>query len=150
MKTKNNVLLAATMSILFLNLPGCGGTSDQPELGLVSGAVTMDGKPLSGILVSFLPDNGRPAMGTTNAEGQYKLTYIRDLPGCKLGHNKVEIGVAEGADEEGPEAEADTAAPREPVKAGKPLIPARYNTKTELEADVKPGENTFDFHLESK
>lgn len=142
----NHSVLTVAMSVLFLNLPGCGGVSDQPDLGLVTGTVTMDGAPLTGVQVTFQPDDGRPAIGTTNADGKYKLTYIRNTPGCKVGHNKVEIGVAEGEDENVAQSEGETTAPKM-TKSGKPPIPARYNSKTELEADVKPGENTFDFDL---
>lgn len=35
-------------------------------------------------------------------------------------------------------------------EAKQPPIPAKYNSKTELTADVKSGKNTFDFPLESK
>ncbi len=35
-------------------------------------------------------------------------------------------------------------------KRSKPKIPARYNTKSELEANVKAGENVFDFTLASQ
>jgi hypothetical protein len=64
----------------------------------------------------------------------------------------VEIGENEEADEVEPadqeaDADADSAAPK-PARASKPRIPTRYNSKSELVADVKPGENTFDFALE--
>lgn len=42
---------------------GCSGGTDQPELGLVSNTVTFDGTPLSGVAVTFVPDDGRPAIG---------------------------------------------------------------------------------------
>lgn len=135
-----------------LSLAGCGGPSDQPELGQVKGTVTLDGKPLGDTEVVFYPDSGRPARGRTDAEGKYELTYIRETPGTKVGHNRVEIAPSE----EGGDVEAEVAAATQgetPAakagKPGKPVIPERYNSKSELEADVKPGENTFDFKLES-
>lgn len=136
-----------TAAILLLALSGCGGVSDQPELGLVTGTVMLDNQPLQGIAVTFLPDNGRPATGTTDKNGDYELIYIGDTPGCKVGHNRVEIGYAEGEDE-GVEMEGDDVE-QTPVKAGKKSIPARYNVETELEADVKPGKNVFNFDLKS-
>jgi hypothetical protein len=142
------------IAALFLGLSGCGAASDQPELGQVKGTVTLDGKPLSGMAVVFQPDNGRPAHGRTDAEGKYELTYIRDVKGTKIGHNRVEIGPSEGEEEEEEdsiEMEGDEATPaaQQPAASGKPKIPARYNTRSELEADVKPGENTIDFQLKS-
>ncbi|MDQ3332603.1 MAG: hypothetical protein M3552_18470 [Planctomycetota bacterium] len=150
MKTIQNGRLVVALSALFLSLAGCGASSDQPELGQVSGTIMLDGKPLSGVAVVFQPDSGRPARGLTDTEGKYELTYIRETLGTKIGHNRVEIA----PDEEGEnpaESDGDVDGPtvQKPVKSGKPVIPARYNTRSELEADVKPGENTFDFALES-
>lgn len=145
-----NGRLAVVLSTMFLSLPGCGGPSDQPELGQVRGIVTLDGKPLSGVAVVFQPDSGRPARGFTDTQGAYELTYIRETLGTKLGRNRVEIAPDEDA-EDPVDSEEGVDAPtvRQPVKSGKPVIPARYNTQSELEADVKPGDNTFDFELES-
>lgn len=146
--------LAAALSVMLLSLTGCGGPSDQPDLGQVHGTITLDGKPLSGIAVVFQPDNGRPAHGRTDAEGKYELTYIRDTRGTKIGRNRVEIAPSEEGEEENESAETDpdteSRPAKRPFKSGKSKIPARYNIKSELEADVKPGDNTFDFELTSK
>lgn len=142
--------LLFVVGILMFFQMGCGGPSDQPELGQVTGTVTLDGKPLSGVAVVFQPESGRPARGMTDAEGRYELTYIRETKGAKVGPNRVEIAPSE--DGEGEEVadsgEETTSAPARP-KSGKPTIPARYNVRSELTVDVKPGENTFDFKLES-
>jgi hypothetical protein len=140
-------VLSIVVSLLLLNLAGCNGSGDRPDLGLVSGTVKMDGKPLRGVAVTFLPVDGRPAIGKTDLYGKYTLTYIRDTPGCKIGPNRVEIGNSEGGSEE-MEAEGDEVAQTRD-KRGQYKIPLRYNVESELEADVKPGENVFDFNLET-
>ncbi|WP_145177826.1 carboxypeptidase regulatory-like domain-containing protein [Gimesia aquarii] len=145
MEIKKTVFLMFTYLVLYVCVFGCGGpASDQPDLGLVKGVITFDGAPLARATVTFLPDSGRRAIATTDAEGKYELIYIRDTPGCKIGHNKVAITtLTEGEDEveqEGDDAQVE-------VESVKEKIPAKYNTKTELEADVKAGENTFDFNL---
>ncbi|MCA9086685.1 MAG: hypothetical protein KDA81_21660 [Planctomycetaceae bacterium] len=145
--TRFGVTVSVSLAVL-LAITGCGSGSDQPELGLVSGTITFDGNPLSGVAVTFVPDGGRPAMGKTDADGKYELTYIRDTPGCKVGHNKVQIGNTEESEDEA-EREGDDYV-QKPTKSGPATIPARYNTQTELQAEVKPGENTFDFSLTSK
>ena len=141
--------LLLALSALSLSLPGCG-SGDQPELGQVSGTVTLDGKPLSGVAVVFHPESGRPARGRTDLGGRYELTYIRDTMGTKVGRNRVEIAPNEEGEDE-PESPEDVDDPnvKPPVRPGRPVVPARYNTRSELEADVKPGENTFDFPLKS-
>ena len=144
--------VTAAMAVVVLSLAGCGSTSDQPELGQVTGTITLDGEPLKGIAVVFYPDSGRPARGKTSPEGKYELTYIRETKGTKVGHNRVEVAPdEEGAEEEeSGDGSGEEQVQKPKAKGAKPKIPARYNTKSELEADVKPGENVFDFKLESK
>ncbi len=149
----NDGLLMVALSLLALNLSGCGGTGDQPQLGRVTGTVTMDGKPLYGTAVVYYPDKGRPARGTTNLFGKYELTYIRQTPGTKVGHNRVEIAPHEEGEEDAEEVVnggENTGPAKKPREREKMKVPARYNTKSELEADVQPGENVFDFPLVSQ
>ena len=53
---------------LLIPLEGCG---TRPTFGKVSGTVTLDGQPLAGVTVYFLPKEGRRSFGITNKEGQY-------------------------------------------------------------------------------
>lgn len=151
MKTVQRALLTVALSTFVLNLCGCGTPSDRPELGEVTGTITMDGEPLSEIVVVFNPDNGRPARGKTDMDGMYELTYIGKTKGCKVGHNRVEIAPSEEGEEDS-EDSSDTenvGAAKRPLR-GRVQVPARYNSKSELEVDVEPGKNVFDFKLESK
>ncbi|MFO0939521.1 MAG: carboxypeptidase regulatory-like domain-containing protein [Pirellulales bacterium] len=127
--------------------------SDQPDLGQVTGVVTLDGKPLSGVAIVFQPENGRPARGKTDPNGKYELTYIRQTKGTKIGPNRVEIAPSEeGENEVTDQAESsDKESAPNPTrsKPSKPLVPARYNVQTELKVEVKAGPNIFDFTLKS-
>ena len=143
---KMSQFLAISSIVLCLGSFGCGSGGDRPELGLVSGTVFHKGKPLSGASVTFLPDEGRPATAITDPNGKYDLKYIRNTRGCKPGHNKVMItSLVEGRDDS--IAEGDDVVQTKP-KPNKEALPPKYNSKTELEKDVQPGKNTFDFHLE--
>ena len=150
MKTNRVLLTFVTLVTLFLFQVGCGPGGDQPELGTVTGTITLDGQPLGGVAVVFQPDSGRPARGMTDANGKYELTYIRQTKGTKVGPNRVEIAPSEEGEveeaESGEEESQDAAAK---PKSGKRAVPARYNVKSELKVDVKSGANTFDFPLES-
>jgi hypothetical protein len=58
-----------------LALAGCG-PSAGPPLAPVSGTVTLDGKPLSGAVVSFIPTGDTPGGGgdgRTGPDGKYTL-----------------------------------------------------------------------------
>ena len=112
--------------------------SDQPDLGQVSGVVTMDGAPLANAQVSFAPDEGRASQAITDSEGKYELTYVGKTKGAKIGSHKVYI-TTYIEDDSDPDAQNI-----------KETIPEKYNKATTLTADVKDGKNTFDFALESK
>lgn len=149
LNTKRVLLTMFALVMLCLCQMGCGPGGDQPELGTVTGTVTLDGEPLPGVAVVFQPDSGRPARGKTDANGKYELIYIRQTKGTKIGANRVEIAPSEEGEveeeETGDEENPDAAKP----KSGKRVVPARYNVNSELKVDVKPGANTFDFPLES-
>ncbi|MBN2578952.1 MAG: carboxypeptidase regulatory-like domain-containing protein [Pirellulales bacterium] len=107
---------------------GCSH-DDRPELGLVRGRVTLDGKPLAGEVVSFRPvEGGRQSSRKTDEQGHYELIYLRDIRGAKVGKHRVTIGAS------------DLVAKR---------VPDRYNLKTTLTAEVHPGDNQCDFDLRS-
>lgn len=144
-------LSAFVIGVFVFSITGCGPSGDQPELGIVSGTVTLDGKPLAGVAIVFQPDSGRPARGITNAEGKYELTYIRQTKGTKVGPNRVEIAPNEEGEaiEESASSGEESQAGGVKPQSGKPVVPARYNVKSELKVDVKSGSNTFDFALES-
>lgn len=153
-KTNCNLISYLALGFLFLCQVGCGPQGDQPELGEVTGTITLDGTPLAGVAVVFQPDNGRPSRGMTDAEGKYELTYIRQTKGAKVGPHRVEVAPSEEGESEESEEETESGdeegqnAASKP-KSGKRAVPARYNTKSELKVEVKSGKNTFDFALES-
>ncbi len=120
-------LLIAGCSALTL-LSGCGGSDDQPELGEVSGTVTLDGKPVVGINVVFKPDIGRAAAGNSDADGNYTLQYLAGYEGSKLGPNTVSFDWPPGS----PNAVS---------------IPTKYNGVDAFTFDVKPGSNTVDLPM---
>ncbi len=136
--------LALLIGAITFSSIGCGGggPDDKPDMGQVTGTITMDGKPLADATVTFIPEKGRPAFGKTDAEGKYELTYIRQEKGCKIGPNKVSVTTAVEADESGDEGEAKKKAPER--------VAVKFNKKTTLTADVKKGPNTFDFAVEAK
>src|SRR5687767_15247267 len=77
------------LAVLMLVLVGCGPSG--PEIASVSGRVTMDGKPLANATVVFIPENGRPAGATTDADGRYELNFNEYREGAIPGKNMVRI-----------------------------------------------------------
>ncbi|HVT29982.1 MAG TPA: DUF2092 domain-containing protein [Lacipirellulaceae bacterium] len=107
--------------------------ADQAQLAPVSGRVTLDGKPLANADIIFQPvGNQRPSVGRTDEKGHYDLTYKRGVRGALPGLHTVKVQVSD-----------------EVVKSP-PSIPTRFNTQSQLHAEVKPGTNVFNFDLSSK
>jgi hypothetical protein len=70
-------------------IAGCG--SGLPPVAPVKGTVTWKGQPVAGASVMFMPGAGRPATGTTDAEGHYRLSAFGETNGAMLGQYKVTI-----------------------------------------------------------
>lgn len=117
---------------------------DMPEIGSVTGKITVDGQPRAGLMVTFQPPAGRPSYDTTDEEGNYELQYNSDTAGAKIGSNLVTISTAddEGEDYSSGEEEKPDA------------IPAKYNTlaseNAEMTVDVKAGSNEFNWDITTK
>lgn len=115
-------------------LSGCGGA----QFGEVTGQVTLDNKPLPNIAVRFEDEGGSAAIAKTDQSGNYELRYTVDQIGAPVGKHKVTIftpaPVSEGTGE----------------RAKAEIVPAKYNAKSSLTAEIKPGKQTFNFELSSK
>ena len=124
--------LAAVALIAGVN--GCG-RSDGINLGLVEGVVTLDGQPASHVMIQFQPNDlsGSPSFGFADADGHYHLQYTSARPGALIGNHTISITYD---DDPSPDW------PAHPVQ-----IPEKYNSRSELKAEVKPGQNRQDFHL---
>ena len=139
---------------------GCSKTDHIPT----SGTITMDGTPLEGANVTFVP-NTKPGEGTaaaaiTGEGGKYTLksgTFDGALPGpYKVVVRKMEgegVQVKEGASEEDEQlAMFDAMMGR--GMASKPVVPLHYSdtTRTPFEAEVTANaeENQFDFNIENQ
>ena len=133
---------AAAMAVVVavaicLATAGCG--RDGPELGSVTGTVTLDGTPLPGARVEFQPQarETSPSYATTDAAGHYELIYGIDQYGAMPGQHAVRITTfAQHNDGEGM------------AKMVPERVPPRYNAETELIKEVESGDNTIDFPLE--
>jgi len=119
------------ISFAFVTLLGCGGSG--PKTARVSGKVTMSGKPLTNVGVTFLPTKKGPAaVGVTNENGEFTLTTTRRGDGAVIGKHKVTVGIAEEGQKN-------------------PGIPDDYGSPntTKLSAEVQSGKkNEFTFDVE--
>ncbi|MBN9122995.1 MAG: hypothetical protein J0I06_28305 [Planctomycetes bacterium] len=132
MRVRNAGRFAALSAALTV-LIGCAGDN----MADVSGTVTVDGAPAEKGSVTFVPADGKsPTAGCEIANGKYSA---RVPPGTA----KVQIRVPKVV---GKKKLYDT--PDSPVQEVlAESLPSKYNDKTELTLDVKPGTNEKNWEL---
>lgn len=122
----------AAMLIPYFALVAAGCGKSGPQIAPVHGRVTLDGQPLAKADVTFQPEGSqRPSTGRTDDDGRYELAYKRGQMGGMVGPNTAHISIS-----------------IELVK-NPPPIAARYAAQSELQREVKPGDNEFNFDLTS-
>lgn len=136
------MMQAIGLMCVTLMFVGCGPADDTPDLGTVSGLVTLDGTPVANAEIVFKPlGGGRISTGVSDDSGAYTLEYKNNTPGAKVDRHRVSVRT--GREAEGlPQMEGYVP----PVKE---TIPEKYIIKSELEVDVKAGENTIPLDLTS-
>ncbi|MBI1348442.1 hypothetical protein GC163_19385 [bacterium] len=81
----SGVLLALGL----VQITGCGGSSETiPELVTVTGTVLVNGQPLQGVSLNFVPQDqtkGTGAFGGTMADGSYELMHRSRAKGIEPG-----------------------------------------------------------------
>lgn len=137
--------------LLAMGFSGCGGSRTSP----VEGVVLLDGKPVAGASVQFVPQGaGRDATAETDQNGQFVLSTFEPRDGAIPGAYKVVIsppvGVADKkvyASSEEAMAAADKA---KPAKATGSRFPQQYTRpdQTPLTQDV-PVQGEVKFELKS-
>ena len=93
--------VAALAAAAGLLLCGCGGPNDPVT---VKGVVTLDGVPVGGATVSFLPEreDGRPANALTESDGSFRLTTFKKGDGALRGAYRVVVTKLEPKVPDGP------------------------------------------------
>lgn len=129
----------ALSAVGLLTATGCGSGSG-PEIGTVSGKVTLDGKAVTDAVVTFNPDKGRGSRGRTNSDGVYELTYVGQQKGALVGEHAITI-TTKWMDED-----PDTGKMVQHAET----VPAKFNAQSTLRKSVESGHNTIDFDLASK
>jgi hypothetical protein len=133
-------LAAGVLLLALAALAGC--SDDRMKTGYVTGKLTYKGKPVPNGTVTFVPEaRGVPsASGEIQPDGTYRLTTYKPHDGAVIGAHKIMIVAVQDTGGRLPEERAATP----PL-----VVPEKYmRTATSgLSADVKEGENTFDFEL---
>ena len=145
--------------VLSVVATGCGGANYK--VFPVTGTVTLDGAPLDGATVNFMPTGGtgKSASGRTNKDGVYSIMDARPeaLSGAEPGEYKVAVLWYKAPAEDlsrasgSTEVKEDKAARSKTTGPDSNLPPAYTNPETSgLTVTVKAESNKHDFTLSSK
>jgi hypothetical protein len=149
------VYKATILGMVCLFFAGCGETKPDPDPSVVvSGIVTMDGKPLDRAMVMFIPmegaKQGNGGSGLTDSSGKYELssqvaekTVVGTPPG------KYKVVISKMIKPDGTVADAS-----EPpmMSAARESIPLQYSgfASSKLTETVSTSGGTYNFDLKSK
>ncbi len=121
--------LAVLATLTVFPLVGCGGSQGR-EVANAQGEVTLDGQPISNVVVSFSPEStgpdgtpGKSATGITDEQGKFQLSTYEIGDGALVGTHRVTVSM------DGPN----------PTPPGK--LPENYTV------EVTPGSNNFSIEL---
>ncbi len=122
------------LALLLPLLGGCGGSG----LVDISGAVTYDGQPVQKGTIAFLPSDGNgPTAAAIIAEGKYAAKVPLGAKLVKIEGYKI-IGRGHVFPQN----------PRSPmVDITEPIVPAQYNERSGLKAEIRPDTRVLDFNL---
>ncbi|QDV63244.1 carboxypeptidase regulatory-like domain-containing protein [Crateriforma conspicua] len=110
------------------------------SLGLVTGTVFFDGKPVPNLALEFHPvSGGRPSLAFTNERGHFEAIYLANVPGAVIGSHTIRYEMTPG------ELPADIS-PAEMLKVQRPDF-ADDATLRPDEVRVLQGTNHFELQL---
>jgi len=134
-----SAFFASSLAALFA--VGCGGEEGPPREP-ISGVVTLDGRPLEKGLITFTPEAGGDlVVSGLVVDGAFSLPRAE---GPGLGPHRVDVWSKKATGK----TLKDRNDPDNPVEETVEQIPPRYNTRSELKADVvQGGENRFTYDL---
>lgn len=143
MMSKVNFSSCAAMALLTisLTLTGCDSSGRTP----LRGAVSFDGTPVEKGYIRFSPIEGTkgPTSGADIVDGAYQIPSKR---GLMDGNYRVVIEAWKRSDK----AYVDPVTGEKSPGGLQQILPARFNTKSELKKEVKAGTGSYDFDLKSE
>lgn len=162
--TRTNVGAAFLVAAGAAAISGCSH-SDRPETAPVRGKITYRGAPVAGATITFLcPGAPRLAIGTSDSQGNYRLTTFTPNDGAVIGTHTVTVRkvASEPASDVAPppvdsqsmskaieQAMRQTARQIVAAEKAPASLPAKYADRTTsgLRQEVVAGENVINLEL---
>lgn len=132
------VILVMVWGAYYLGTQVMSEKSKRPPLGGVTGKITINGKAIENVNVLFRPvvekgvegSNKAPSQGQTDAQGNYTLFYVRDVPGAAVGEHIVELDAKDSK--------------------GRQRFPPEYGRRSNVHKAVKEGSNQIDIDVQMR
>jgi len=148
-----NFQRAGIVLLMLFVVPGCGGNGG-PTMYSVTGHVTYKDKPVPDANIMFAPENGPPALGKSDANGDFSLA-TNGVSGAIAGKGVWTITAFEPYDLPPPisadEAGKLAAEGKLPVVVAKSSIPEKYGTPVtsnlKMEVTTTSSKNKFEIVL---
>jgi hypothetical protein len=133
---KRSCVLQLFSTLLLATLAGCGGKAS------VTGTVSLDGEPVANGAIAFIKSEGEPVRegGAVITNGSFRTEippgkYKLELTGSKVTGTRTQTGF---------DGKPET------IQTTGELFPARYNTNTELQEEIRAGGKPLKLDLKSK
>jgi len=142
---------------LLITAIGCGPPGRGLRVEFVEGTVTLDGQPLDGVSITFIPlnegDGTESAFGRSNDRGVFRLSSMNGDPdrGAVAGEYRIIASKTEVDDPWAGMTPEEAQAASHLTASHTEILPAIYRDRqnTPLSATVNPGRNTIDIELVS-
>lgn len=136
MHTRRSLAALTFLTFAAALLAGCGGDGRKG----VSGDVTLDGEPVNGGSIVFLPSGGEGSKGAAEIiDGKYSIPPAQ---GLAPGTYRVEINWSKPTGKQIPSGD-----PGMMMDERQEAVPARYNSNSTLTVEITAGENQHNFPL---
>jgi len=155
---RRGVRILTALAVTAAVVAGCG--QPGPALEEAAGSVTLDGQPIEGATVTFVPVAGTEGLcsGITDPAGRFRLTTViaglGALPGAAAGDYAVTVTKVIGSSAPAASQDPGYVAPTSQTAPPKVtyVVPKRYAeaTTSGLTVTVGPGANEPSFALESQ
>jgi hypothetical protein len=132
------------ISLLAIGIFGCG--RGGPQVVPIEGTVTHKGEPVPNVRIYFVPTDGRPSWGISDASGHFVLSYDPEHQGAKVGTHTVWI-VDEGTNID--PTVAMSGGPRPKRSPAISEIVGKYGRdKSTLQVEIKKPDRNFQLKLD--
>jgi len=136
----------ATLFSTVLCTVSIGCSRGGPEIVPIEGQLTHNGEAVPNMRIYFVPTDGRPSWGDSDASGHFKLSYDPEHVGAKVGTHTIWL-VDVGGNVDETAAMSGAARPKRSPAASQ-LVAKYGRDKSTLKVEVNKADRNFQLKLD--